>query len=282
VAELADAHGLGPCGFTPVKVRVLSGPPSFRFPGTSGGPFFWQVLLSPPPLGGAITASIVSFAGTLTLREVRRNRRIDERQNRMRPLAENEVRSRCLLGMRFHFVVRAVITNGAVHCCGEMRRVQHDDLTPKAQCTSFIFALALAFLDGVPTFAVSTKSQIVVRELRSGKIAHSKTGTDPVRKMLVYLLAGYDESSSQRANFDHVYANQAFTHKLNEFGIIHGAEEYNGAFGADWGVDGRIFTDALPFFQRHLVFDSNKDQSQIEPRDITTWTEQCHRIKGSH
>jgi hypothetical protein len=28
VAELADAHGLGPCGFTPVKVRVLSGPPS--------------------------------------------------------------------------------------------------------------------------------------------------------------------------------------------------------------------------------------------------------------
>jgi hypothetical protein len=84
------------------------------------------------------------------------------------------------------------------------------------------------------------------------------------------------------ANFDHVYASQAFTHKLNEFGIIHEAEEYNGAFGADWGVDGRIFMDALPFFQRHLVFDSNKDQLQIEPRDVTTWTERCHRIKGSH
>jgi hypothetical protein len=57
-------------------------------------------------------------------------------------------------------------------------------------------------------------------------------------------------------NFDHVYANQAFTHKLNEFGITHEAEEYNGAFGSDWGVDGRIYTDALPFFARYLVFDT--------------------------
>ena len=60
------------------------------------------------------------------------------------------------------------------------------------------------------------------------------------------------------ANFDHVYANQAFTHKLNEFGIIHEAEEYNRAFGVDWGVDGRFYTDALPFFQKHLVFADKK------------------------
>ncbi|HEX6824397.1 MAG TPA: hypothetical protein VF123_20220 [Candidatus Sulfotelmatobacter sp.] len=59
-------------------------------------------------------------------------------------------------------------------------------------------------------------------------------------------------------NFDHVYANQAFTHKLNEFGIIHGAEEYNRTFGADWGIDGRFYTDALPFFQKLLVFESHK------------------------
>lgn len=66
--------------------------------------------------------------------------------------------------------------------------------------------------------------------------------------------------SRNDANFDHVYANQAFTHKLNEFGIIHGAEEYNGAFGeSDWGIDGRVYTEALPFFQRLLVFDSNKE-----------------------
>jgi hypothetical protein len=57
------------------------------------------------------------------------------------------------------------------------------------------------------------------------------------------------------SNWDHVYANQAFTHKLNEFGIAHQAEEYNGTFGeADWGVDGRLYTEVLPFFQKHLVF----------------------------
>jgi len=64
--------------------------------------------------------------------------------------------------------------------------------------------------------------------------------------------------SRNDTNFDHVYANQAFTRKLNEFGIAHEAEEYNGAFGADWGLDGRLYTDALPFFQRHLVFAENK------------------------
>jgi hypothetical protein len=56
-------------------------------------------------------------------------------------------------------------------------------------------------------------------------------------------------------NQDHVYSNQAFTHKLNEFGIAHEAEEYNGAWGdKTWGDDGRIYNEVLPFFQKHLVF----------------------------
>lgn len=56
-------------------------------------------------------------------------------------------------------------------------------------------------------------------------------------------------------NHDHVYANQAFTHKLNEFGIPHEAEEYNGVWGTgNWGVNGRVYTEVLPFFERHLVF----------------------------
>jgi hypothetical protein len=59
------------------------------------------------------------------------------------------------------------------------------------------------------------------------------------------------------ANFDHVYSNQAFTRKLNEFGIVHEAEEYNGTWNeANWGEDGRVFTEVLPFFQRHLVFET--------------------------
>jgi hypothetical protein len=72
----------------------------------------------------------------------------------------------------------------------------------------------------------------------------------------------FDWSRSD-ANYDHVYANQAFTHKLNEFGIVHEAEEYNGAWGdLTWSVDGRIYTDALPFFARYLVFDTGPQVSQ--------------------
>ena len=57
------------------------------------------------------------------------------------------------------------------------------------------------------------------------------------------------------ANQDHVYSNQAFTHKLNEFGVAHEAEEYNGSWGEkNWGEDGRIASEVLPFFRRHLVF----------------------------
>lgn len=56
-------------------------------------------------------------------------------------------------------------------------------------------------------------------------------------------------------NEDHIYSNQAFTHKLNEFGIIHEAEEYNGTWGESyWGSNGRVSTEVLPFFQRTLAF----------------------------
>jgi enterochelin esterase-like enzyme len=56
-------------------------------------------------------------------------------------------------------------------------------------------------------------------------------------------------------NQDHVYSNQAFTHKLNEFGIPHEAEEYNGGWGdKNWGEEGRVYSDVLPFFGKHLVF----------------------------
>ena len=60
------------------------------------------------------------------------------------------------------------------------------------------------------------------------------------------------------SNQDHVYSNQAFTHKLNEFGIHHEAEEYNGVWGTgNWGVEGRMYMEVLPFFAHHLVFAPN-------------------------
>ena len=57
-------------------------------------------------------------------------------------------------------------------------------------------------------------------------------------------------------NQDHVYSNQAFTHKLNEFGIVHEAEEYNGVWSrGPWEDGGRVYAEVLPFFQKSLVFD---------------------------
>jgi S-formylglutathione hydrolase FrmB len=56
-------------------------------------------------------------------------------------------------------------------------------------------------------------------------------------------------------NQDHVYSNQAFAHKLDEYGIAHEAEEYRGAWGErHWGPDGRFQSDVMPFFRRALVF----------------------------
>jgi enterochelin esterase-like enzyme len=55
-------------------------------------------------------------------------------------------------------------------------------------------------------------------------------------------------------NEDHIYSNQALTHKLNEFGIPHEAEEYNGTWTSEtWGEDGRFSNDVIPFFHRYLA-----------------------------
>jgi hypothetical protein len=68
-------------------------------------------------------------------------------------------------------------------------------------------------------------------------------------------------------NQDHVYANQALTHKLDEFGVPHEAEEYNGLWGDGvWGDAGRVYTEVLPFFARHLVFDRSDDGPKLLSR----------------
>jgi Putative esterase len=65
--------------------------------------------------------------------------------------------------------------------------------------------------------------------------------------------------SRNDGNYDHVFANQVFTRKLNEFGVTHAAEEYTGPFDeSNWGVEGRFYTDVLPFFQKHMVFADRK------------------------
>jgi pimeloyl-ACP methyl ester carboxylesterase len=57
-------------------------------------------------------------------------------------------------------------------------------------------------------------------------------------------------------NLDHVYANQAFTRKLDELGIEHEAEEYRGdPWSRNWTENGRFYTRVLPFLNRYLTFE---------------------------
>ena len=61
---------------------------------------------------------------------------------------------------------------------------------------SLALAVVLPLASSVaPSFAGSSESQIVSRELRSEHFAHNKIGTSPVRKMAIYLPAGHDGSS---------------------------------------------------------------------------------------
>lgn len=53
--------------------------------------------------------------------------------------------------------------------------------------------------------------------------------------------------------YDHIYSNHALTHLLNEYGIPHEAEEYNGTGDSYWSTDGRIRNEVLPFFRQHLA-----------------------------
>lgn len=58
-------------------------------------------------------------------------------------------------------------------------------------------------------------------------------------------------------NQDHVYSNQFYSRKLNEYGVPHEAEEYNGGWGdKTFDKGGRIDTDVFPFFQTHLSFEN--------------------------
>jgi pimeloyl-ACP methyl ester carboxylesterase len=54
---------------------------------------------------------------------------------------------------------------------------------------------------------------------------------------------------------DHVHGSEAFSRKLESYGVEHEAEEYRGIYWTkNWAKDGRFYTRLLPFFARHLVF----------------------------
>lgn len=76
---------------------------------------------------------------------------------------------------------------------------------------------------------------------------------DNLRKMrgIAFDWGRYDRAQS------HIYANQAFTRILDQLGIEHIAEEYNGGTSdKNWIEHGRVEDNMLPFFSRHLVFET--------------------------
>ena len=84
-------------------------------------------------------------------------------------------------------------------------------------------------------------------------------------------------------NHDHVFANQAFTHKLNEYGIEHEAEEHNGAWEEDsnWGESGASQWKFFHFFGRNLCSTRNKLAAVIDrTRRIAVETNPQDRCTG--
>ncbi len=82
-----------------------------------------------------------------------------------------------------------------------------------------------------------------------------RTYADNLRRMrgIAFDWGRYDTTQS------HVYSNQVFTRLLDQLGIEHVAEEYNGGpYDKNWIEHGRVEANMLPFFNRHLVFDELK------------------------
>ncbi len=103
--------------------------------------------------------------------------------------------------------------------------------------------------DGEPVLKVENKQRL---EARFHLDELLREHADGLRRMrgVAFDWGRYDTTQG------HVYSNQAFTRKLDQLGIEHVAEEYNGgAWDKNWTDDGRFYTRVLPFLGRKLVFE---------------------------
>jgi pimeloyl-ACP methyl ester carboxylesterase len=103
-------------------------------------------------------------------------------------------------------------------------------------------------IDGQPKLNVAN-SQLLRSRFMLEKIAADDVDKVRALRGIEFDWGRYDP------NQDHVYANQAFTRKLDELGIDHFAEEFGGLpWDKYWNDDGRVYTRVLPFFARRLMF----------------------------
>jgi hypothetical protein len=125
-----------------------------------------------------------------------------------------------------------------------VRYVDNIDAAMLPLFSGVVAAMIFTLVSASPVYGQGSKSQFVSREIL-GKYADNLKSLRGLR---------FDWARND-GNHDPVYADQAFTHTLNEFGIVHEAEEYNGVWGSgNWGAEGRVATEMLPFFARKMVF----------------------------
>lgn len=103
-------------------------------------------------------------------------------------------------------------------------------------------------VDGQPTLNVTNSQLLKSRFMLDRIVADNIDGVKTLRG-IAFDWGRYDP------NQDHVYANQAFTRKLDELGVEHFADEYRGLpWDKYWNDEGRVYTQVLPFFARRLRF----------------------------
>ncbi len=119
---------------------------------------------------------------------------------------------------------------------------------PNAERPPFYCDFIVEMKDGEPVLKVENKRRL---ESRFHLDELLREHGDGLRRMrgLAFDWGRYDTTQG------HVYSNQAFTRKLDQLGIEHVAEEYNGgAWDKNWTEDGRFATRVLPFLGRRLGF----------------------------
>jgi enterochelin esterase-like enzyme len=130
--------------------------------------------------------------------------------------------------------------------------------------------LLFTSVNALPAFAEAAKSQLVSRELQSANFAQNKIGVSPVRKMVVYLPAGYDDSSkrypviyflptpsqSYRADFDQRGAQGIFDRAIaagviGKFILV--SVDMTTPLGSSWYVNSPVTGNWEDFMVEELV-----------------------------
>jgi hypothetical protein len=103
--------------------------------------------------------------------------------------------------------------------------------------------------DGVPVVNVEN----MIRAKKGFQLEETlRESVGELKKLrgLAFDWAAYD------GNFDHVFSARVLSRDLDDIGIPHEAEEYNGTpWNKNWKDDGRFYTRVLPFISRHLMFE---------------------------